>query len=174
MVIRNDNRPPPSYESIYGAPPGSTEEFDLNSTPRISVLSESSLHRKFFFINIDLHLIFKILQFRIFFIYNLANFSHGARSIESYNYQFGPYPKRVTCATCQVYIYFFVSKKYLHYFFQDALNSNCKVEKSFQSVVLPEKFSGQTMKILRSVDQTLLMNITNKVQIALNLIPSSW
>ena len=48
MVIRNDNRPPPSYESIYGAPPGSTEEFDLNSTPpRISVISESSLHRKF-------------------------------------------------------------------------------------------------------------------------------
>ena len=36
-------------------------------------------------------------------MYYLANFSHGARSIESYNYQFGPYPKRVTCATCQIY-----------------------------------------------------------------------
>ena len=38
----NDNRFPPSYESIYGVP-GSTEEFD----PRISVISESSLARLF-------------------------------------------------------------------------------------------------------------------------------
>ena len=38
----NDNRFPPSYESIYGVP-GSTEEFD----PRISVISESSLARMF-------------------------------------------------------------------------------------------------------------------------------
>ena len=51
----NDNRPPPSYDSIYGVP-GSTEEFDLNSTPRISVISESSLHRKFLRILIYIYL----------------------------------------------------------------------------------------------------------------------
>ena len=43
----NDNRFPPSYESIYGVP-GSTEEFD----PRISVISESSLARLFLKISI--------------------------------------------------------------------------------------------------------------------------
>ena len=56
-------------------------------------------------------------------MYYLANFSHKARSIESYNYQFGPYPKRVTCATCQVYsififlqdTFFKMSEFHLHY-----------------------------------------------------------
>ena len=48
-------------------------------------------------------------------MYYLANFSHGARSIESYNYQFGPYPKRVTCATCQVYsIFIFLQDTFLN------------------------------------------------------------
>ena len=51
-------------------------------------------------------------------MYYLANFSHGARSIESYNYQFGPYPKRVTCATCQVYSIFI--------FLQDTFFKNLK------------------------------------------------
>ena len=89
------------------------------------------------------------------FMYYLANFSHGARSIESYNYQFGPYPKRVTCATCQVYSKFIHLKKYSLFKKNIFLGKHTNCDSNWRNYSTSSMVDGCTFMYVR-VNSTLL------------------